>query len=142
MKKIKYIDLLNMIAKGEKLPKKIKVDNFYYRYDKDEADYIEENCGWDDLLIGGWNYDTLNEEVEVIEDEAEYYQSRINDLKGEIEKFRGRYKSLEECIINKFNYAGKKKRENKDETQIRYYEGYRDMAGEILDYIDEELESE
>lgn len=40
MKKIKVIDLLNKIYKGEKVPKKISIKEKYYKYEKDYYEFV------------------------------------------------------------------------------------------------------
>lgn len=69
--KIKVIDLLNMITRGEEVPKKIKYGEkiwFYegYNYiDKDlNPDFIDSNKRY---LLGTYNFLILNNEVEIIE---------------------------------------------------------------------------
>ena len=71
MIKIKIIDLLNKIANGEEVPKKIKVFSFIYEYsyddEREEYSYIYENTNTrldNDFLLTN----LLNEEVEIIED--------------------------------------------------------------------------
>lgn len=66
---MKIIDLLNMISKGEEVPKKIKYDSYFYIYDE-ENDFIRENsciCLFGDYM-GCYLKEALNEEVEIIED--------------------------------------------------------------------------
>ena len=67
---MKVIDLLNKIANGEEVPKKIKVlDDIYYYCGEDETGncyYSEpEGCGGIRL---SFNTSQLNNEVEIIED--------------------------------------------------------------------------
>lgn len=75
---MKIIDLLNKIANGEEVPKKIKwleqiyeysdIDKFYYQngYSMYRDFYTEGNC--------------LNEEVEIIEEEKEIEKLKYFDL--------------------------------------------------------------
>lgn len=68
MKTIKIIDLLNKIANGEEVPKKIKYRDWLYEFEKDCNDYM---CQYDSLLYRE-NDDTrqfLNDEVEILEEE-------------------------------------------------------------------------
>ena len=70
MTKIKVIDLLNMISKGEEVPKKIKINNVIYEYRS--YMYCTEKANYQDIedyLFGKWNFNILNEEVEIIEEE-------------------------------------------------------------------------
>ena len=43
MNKIRVIDLLNKIANGEDVPKKIKYDEYIYNYSKECKDYFEDD---------------------------------------------------------------------------------------------------
>ena len=71
MNKIKIIDLLNMISKGEELPKKIKWNNKIY-ISKGNAienfvDYINDD---DDYCFEHYiGYSSLNDYVEIIEED-------------------------------------------------------------------------
>ena len=66
---MKVIDLLNKIATGEEVPKKIKYDNKYYTYNKEQDDYeIFTICHYDYLLDGINTFSSLNDEVEIIEE--------------------------------------------------------------------------
>ena len=67
-KTIKVIDLLNKIANGKEVPKKIKYDDDIYEYDYDEKNYAY-------FFIDHYNYlfdeditQILDDEVEIIED--------------------------------------------------------------------------
>ena len=67
MKKIKIIDLLNKIANGEKVPKKIRY--FLYEGNNDIYEYWEEA----DEYYNGFGFLSvpnhhLNDEAEIIED--------------------------------------------------------------------------
>ena len=64
MNKIKVIDLLNMISKGEELPKTIRwYDKFYNDYDEISNNY--KAFVYEKLKNEVWN---LNDEVEIIEE--------------------------------------------------------------------------
>lgn len=66
---MKIIDLLNKIANGEKVPKKIKYDNTIYIYVRMWEQYVDE-VSKKPLLkeISAYNYSGLNNEIEIIED--------------------------------------------------------------------------
>lgn len=82
MNKIKIIDLLNMISKGEEVPQKIKVGNKIYNYEtfnigKGDNYFTAE---WEKVKGYRINYDgiyyyleirdyNLNDEVEIIEED-------------------------------------------------------------------------
>ena len=72
---MKIIDLLNKIAKGEEVPKKIKYKEDIYEYYKSSETidyrYLDEGTQGYGYLSSCIDYDTfscLNDEVEVIED--------------------------------------------------------------------------
>ena len=72
MNKIKIIDLLNMISKGEEVPKKIKYKMHSYIYDGYDNEYqrYDNKDGCTYTLGEDWKLDTtLNEEVEILEEE-------------------------------------------------------------------------
>ena len=65
---MKVIDLLNKIANGEKLPKKIKVYQVIYTLDEDSLNYMDEANERDWLsYIDGNELTTY--EVEIIEED-------------------------------------------------------------------------
>ena len=70
--KIKIIDLLNMMANDEKIPKHIRFDNYIWDYLEDDNDYdssFEDNWLFQDYIPN--NYDLLeilNDEIEIIEE--------------------------------------------------------------------------
>lgn len=72
MNKIKIIDLLNMISKGEEVPKKIRFNNIEWNkvYGEKNVCYINEYDSDFFLYFFRKNLDfTLNDEVEVIEED-------------------------------------------------------------------------
>lgn len=62
---MKVIDLLNKIANGEEIPKKIKFDYHYYIYDENYNTYYQEMSGGNQLRI---TINELNDEIEIIEE--------------------------------------------------------------------------
>ena len=79
---MKVIDLLNKIANGEEVPKKIRYDSNTYYYIEDNREgvcYIntaldKENI-WSYFL---YNIDTLNDEVEIIEEDKKIEKLKLN----------------------------------------------------------------
>ena len=59
---MKIIDLLNKIANGEKLPKKIKTKTMTYIYDEFAKDYVEES-----------QKDVLKSDYRITNDISEFY---------------------------------------------------------------------
>lgn len=88
MKKIKIIDLLNMISKGEEVPKKIKYDCVIYEFNNSCRQYYEEGIGtyFDNKLTYNKSIeqkfygDFLNDEVEIIEEEQDIDIQAIKEL--------------------------------------------------------------
>ena len=88
MNKIRVIDLLNKIANGEEVPKKIKhgatvfiLD--YFSTENKETQYISEN--YKKVLLEGLSTTMcLNDEVEIIEEEKEIEKLNLDtdELKG------------------------------------------------------------
>ena len=101
MKRIKIIDLFNMISQG-KIPKRIKYDNEIFEYNVNRKDYITFDDN--ELVYNGFMEDyvileMLNEEIEIIEeyeiekikthlelilDKDIYYANEIGDKINEI----------------------------------------------------------
>ena len=89
---MKIIDLLNKIANGEEVPKKVKYDNIY------EYDYDEKNYAY--FFIDHYNYlfdeditQILDDEVEILEEEKKIPE-KIYYVGDDVEK---------EIITNKIN---------------------------------------
>lgn len=75
-KKIKLIELLNKIANGEDLPKRIKIQDYVFELSKDyEHYYYNEDVEITHLI--NHNFSNLNDEVEILEDNTE----KIEELK-------------------------------------------------------------
>ena len=77
-KKIKIIDLLNKIANGEEIPKKIKYCNLIWeehnkRYFREGTDMIED-------YLANAIIESLNDEVEILEDNTDIFVEIENDL--------------------------------------------------------------
>ena len=86
-KKIKIIDLLNKIANGEEVPKKVKYLNRIYKFYKGEKDYISydnEETKWcgQTLLFNIMECHHITElleaEVEILEDNTEEIEEKSN----------------------------------------------------------------
>jgi hypothetical protein len=96
MNKIKVIDLLNMISKGEEVPKKIKYRGEIAEYDEELFDYWIENLFKDTgyLFEGIFvNYgNKLNDEVEIIEEEKEI--EKINIISDTLIAFDDKYQDI------------------------------------------------
>ena len=93
---MKVIDLLNKIANGEEVPKKVKYKGLYWEYDKNYDDYRDNE---DDWVFGMSNYDItrmLNNEVEILEEPKGIPEiDRLNNIINELEEW------LEDKVFNK-----------------------------------------
>lgn len=101
---MKVIDLLNKIAKGEEVPKKIKCDGVIYNYEFQNTitgayEYRSQNykCLMDNMAGHLYLTDILNSEAEIIEEEKEI--SKIT--KEEFERLDKR--TLLELIVKNQN---------------------------------------
>ena len=95
-KKIKVIELLNTIANGEDLPKRIKIQDYVFELSKDyEHYYYNEDVEITHLI--NHNFSNLNDEVEILEDNTE----EIEELKPVEDGITYRYEWSE--IPNKIN---------------------------------------
>ena len=101
-KKIKVIELLNKIANGEDLPKRIKIQEYVFELSKDyEHYYYNEDVEITHLI--NHNFSNLNDEVEILEDNTEEIEEKSNfeDMGYEIaqayfEFYKGIAKALTE----------------------------------------------
>lgn len=77
---MRIIDLLNKIANGEEVPKKIKYGVHYWTYNKTEKDYKDNDGDW---AFSCSNYDIiemLNDTVEILEEENKIEKLEHYDL--------------------------------------------------------------
>ena len=74
MKTIKIIDLLNKIANGEEVPKRIIYNNVEYTYEYDVQDYWKEehNYLFEKLFCENGTKIALEIEVEILDEEDEF----------------------------------------------------------------------
>ena len=106
-KKIKIIDLLNKIANGEEVPKKIKYNGkIYEKFDYNNKYYnVENNTREKDILseyIAGISF--YNDEVKIIEEiklpeKIEYYDDSIAWVIDDV----GQLSDVDKVIIDKLN---------------------------------------
>lgn len=98
IKTIKIIDLLNKIANGEEVPKKIKINNVIYEYIG--YMYCTEKANYQDIedyLFGKWNFNILNEEAEILDEEDKKIE-QIYTLNNESDEFRVLANKINELI--------------------------------------------
>jgi len=137
MKTIKIIDLLNKIANGEEIPKKIKIGNIIWTFDKKEKTYfMNDTCV--ELFYVENITKKLNDEVEILEEKemchkchkypAEYNQTYCEFCLGisELEEKKIPEK-LNYKYINSFGNISQHKKS--EEPMI-------DKINEILDYLE------
>ena len=99
---MKIIDLLNKIANGEEVPKKIKYKNKKYKYDEG-VDYIDER-GIYLLSNEPINIAFLNDEVEILEEEKkipeklDLYEETQNIMRET--NYKLVYHDIHKCIVS------------------------------------------
>ena len=81
---MKIIELLNKIANGEEVPKKIKVSCYEFEWRERGRYYANTTKGNYQTLLQDWlnNANKLNSEVEIIEDEEEIDIQSIEEIVG------------------------------------------------------------
>ena len=90
MKTIKIIDLLNKIAKGEEVPKKIKIEGIKYSIVNEGYPHTYKDINGYEIEDNSSKYiiDSLNDEVEIIEEVEEDKFEDIEKTKS-YEDFEG-----------------------------------------------------
>ena len=130
--KTTIIELLNKIANGEELPKKIKYADEVLEYDGYKIDYVDSDG---DGLFNEYAWITeLNDEVEILETTITYKQDSIeNSKQDKIEKLKIITKKTE-CGYNHYYLVN-------DKIEYRLREVNKiilDKINEIIDYIQKE----
>ena len=124
---MKVINLMNMIALGEEVPKRIIYDEEFYKFRKDLNDYENEYFHSEDEI---WKFKYLFEDP-YGKDYKEFFNEEIEVMEEECEKIK-KIKSLN-------NVGGCKELiEFEDKQQINNHI-LKDKINEIIDYINEEL---
>ena len=122
-KKIKIIELLNKIANGEEVPKKIKREYglvYTLNFGHETPTYYDDN---DRTLWDGYNFNILNEDVEILEANTEeieeikeisdeYFnmlsdESKVKWLKSYIKEDKNKINELVKAV-NKLRKENKK----------------------------------
>lgn len=105
MNKIKVIDLLNMISKGEEVPKKIRIDHWSYKFEWSEHDsnYYDKHEDIDLMSCLSMDKEELNYEVHKIEEPQEYKIPEKLNL--DTDKLRGKEtpRTIDYLIEDKIN---------------------------------------
>lgn len=100
---MKIIELLNKIANGEEVPKKIKIKDEIWVYD-DDIDYkTSDDSGYLFEVYTRLNKDDLNEEVEIIEEDKKIEKiPMVNEFESNIVSHNQTRIKINE-IIDKLN---------------------------------------
>lgn len=131
---MKVIDLLNKIANGEEVPKKIKVYDDSFTYIDKWEQYTSDNTDKPLLyIISAFNYSGLNDEVETIEEEPRnievcgslFTRSEYNRLAGIEEDKKIEY--IYHCCMEPSSKETK--------FLIQNINDLSDKINEIIDYI-------
>ena len=97
MNKIKVIDLLNMISKGEEVPKKIKYEKDTYIHIDNYCYYCEDtNLILSDRIFA--EYSKLNDEVEILEETKKIEKIDFGTLNTQKEKNRAMKDTINKLI--------------------------------------------
>lgn len=125
---MKVIDLLNKIANGEEVPKKIKYNNDIYMHIDNYCYYCDEtNLILSDRIFA--EYSRLNDEVEIIEDKpfSEKVEKIYNEHIDYIYSKSEEDKKIEKVDVNHLQTVKKWKRAKILGNKIN----------EIIDYLEE-----
>lgn len=108
---MKVIDLLNKIAKGEEIPKKILCDGIVYTYNPKQGDYYEIDSPISLFLYENFGNSPstkiwlLSDNIEILEDKTEEIEEIQADdnycIHTELGSFKGR--KMDIAFVNKFN---------------------------------------
>ena len=84
---MKIIDLLNKIANDEEVPRKFKYENTTFFYSDNVGEYFdEEEYNSFNYTFDLGDYDVLNDEIEIIEEDKKIKKLKANDF-GNNENF-------------------------------------------------------
>lgn len=103
---MKIIDLLNKIANGEEVPKKIEYRGTKFLYDILNQCYIEENYNkYNDLLmeLSGYKGTDLNYEVEIIEEDKKIEKCKNYNQFDDVDDYADYLRTKIDEIIDKIN---------------------------------------
>ena len=144
---MKVIDLLNKIANGEEVPKKIKYENDIYILTDNYCYYCDET----NLILSDRLYaeqSRLNDEVEILEEEKKITPTDFENLGyalGSIQKYinKGYNKAIEEKKIpdkwNDLSFTTMRKKEDSIDDDIHKLKGYIETImrtqNEVIDYL-------
>ena len=134
---MKVIDLLNKIANGEEVPKKIKVGNIIWSFDKKEKTYFMNNTNIQ-LFYAEKITKRLNDEIEVIE-EGKPFNKRVEEIYNRHIDYI--YGEEDEKISKdiKWYLIDEQEKEKTKIAQINVnFKIIREKMREIIDYINKE----
>lgn len=112
---MKVIDLLNMIAKGEDVPKKILYRNTIYDWDETGYMHFEDNIREIAFLEGLRTDMVLNDKIEIIEENKEIEHQDMFDFFTGYD-FKGTNKELLQHLEINFTIINKELSELVDEV--------------------------
>ena len=113
MNKIKIIDLINMISKGEEVPKKIKYNGEEFQftgYDRASKNYINELEDLFEVLDGSM----LNDKVEILDEEKKIPEKitmragLVGDINNKIENLDINIMAVEDKLNQLIDYLKSK----------------------------------
>ncbi len=79
---MKIIDLLNKIANGEEVPKKIRINGWCYKFEWQDyaGNYLDESEEIDLMSALSCDKEELNKEVEILDDEEKELPEKLEIL--------------------------------------------------------------
>ena len=77
---MKIIDLLNKIANGEEVPKKIRINGWCYKFEWQDyaGNYLDESEEIDLMSALSCDKEELNKEVEILDDEEKELPEKLH----------------------------------------------------------------
>ena len=107
---MKVIDLLNKIANGEEVPKKIKFEDYIYEYNIKEEDYYNEKyC--DGILDSIALFSQLNDEIEILEEEKKIPRKlnyKYKNMYGRVSQHKQSEIDIIDTLNQVIDYLGSK----------------------------------
>ncbi len=125
---MKVIDLLNKIANNEEVPKKVIYYGIEYIYDESDSTYYDDK---DMTLLESYNFNILNDEIEVLEK-----KKTLNNIRESYGLPRIEEKKIPEKLSTWFSLEMSQSKELNREYANTNFENTYEKINEIIDYLD------
>lgn len=118
---MRIIDLLNKIANGEEIPKKIRIDHWCYKFEWVEhlENYYDDDNDIDIMSALSMSKEELNYKVEIIEENQNIKELWIDDsgyIHTELGSWRGR--KMDIAFATKINEVIKEVNKQKNNEEV------------------------